>query len=122
MQYKTRISGNGKGRGDGAASRVPTQRPDATNAQNLDVDVRGLEEELRARVRGEVHFDDGYRAMYSTDASNYRQVPICVVLPAHANDAQAAMRVCYEHGAPVTPRGGGTSLTGASCNAAVIFD
>ena len=122
MQYKTRISGNGKGRGDGAASRVPTQRPDATNAQNLDVDVRGLEEELRARVRGEVHFEDGYRAMYSTDAANYRQVPIAVVLPKDADDAQRAMIACARYGAPVTPRGGGTSLTGASCNAAVVFD
>jgi FAD/FMN-containing dehydrogenase/Fe-S oxidoreductase len=81
-----------------------------------------LERDLRAAVRGEVHFDDGYRAMYSTDAANYRQVPIAVVLPEDANDAQAAMAVCHRHGVPVTPRGGGTSLTGASCNHAVIFD
>jgi FAD/FMN-containing dehydrogenase/Fe-S oxidoreductase len=98
------------------------ERPDAVSAKDLDIDVRGLERELRSRVRGEVHFDDGYRAMYSTDASNYRQVPVCVVLPADANDAQAAMAVCHRYGAPATPRGGGTSLTGASCNAAVIFD
>ena len=30
--------------------------------------------------------------------------------------------ICHAHGTPVTPRGGGTSLTGASCNASVIFD
>jgi FAD/FMN-containing dehydrogenase/Fe-S oxidoreductase len=81
-----------------------------------------LEQDLRAAVRGEVHFSDGYRAMYSTDAANYRQVPIAVVLPKDADDAQAAMAVCHRHGVPVTPRGGGTSLTGASCNHAVIFD
>jgi FAD/FMN-containing dehydrogenase/Fe-S oxidoreductase len=81
-----------------------------------------LEQELREAVRGEVFFDDPYRAMYATDASNYRQVPIAVVLPKDADDAQAAMKVCHRHGVPVTPRGGGTSLTGASCNNAVIFD
>ncbi len=97
-------------------------RAHAVNAKDLNIDVAALERDLRAAVRGEVHFDDGYRAMYSTDASNYRQIPVCVVLPADANDAQAAMRVCNKHGAPATPRGGGTSLTGASCNAAVIFD
>lgn len=97
-------------------------RPDAVNAADLNVDVRALERDLREAVRGEVHFDDGYRAMYSTDASNYRQIPICVVIPADANDAETAMRICHRYGAPVTPRGGGTSLTGASCNAAVIFD
>ncbi|HEX3671288.1 MAG TPA: FAD-linked oxidase C-terminal domain-containing protein [Candidatus Cybelea sp.] len=88
----------------------------------LQAPARSLEEDLRAAVRGDVHFGDGYRAMYSTDAANYRQVPIAVVLPKDAADAQAAMRVCHTHGTPVTPRGGGTSLTGASCNHAVIFD
>ena len=85
-------------------------------------DVTALEKDLRGAMRGEVHFEDAYRAMYSTDAANYRLVPICVVLPKDANDAQAAMQVCHRHGVPVTPRGGGTSLTGASCNIAVIFD
>ncbi|HEY1974968.1 MAG TPA: FAD-linked oxidase C-terminal domain-containing protein [Candidatus Baltobacteraceae bacterium] len=88
----------------------------------VDSDALRLERELREVVRGEVHFDDGYRAMYSTDAANYRQVPICVVLPRDADDATAAMAVCHRHGTPVTPRGGGTCLTGASCNVAAIFD
>lgn len=57
-------------------------------------------------------FGDAYRAMYSTDAANYRQLPIAVVLPLDADDAQSAMRVCHAHGVPVTPRGGGSSLTG----------
>ena len=108
--------------GDDAERLVPTQRTDATNASDLDLDMRSLERDLRSKVRGEVHFEDGYRAMYSTDAANYRQVPIAVVLPLDADDAQTAMTICHKHGAPATPRGGGTSLTGASCNASVIFD
>jgi FAD/FMN-containing dehydrogenase/Fe-S oxidoreductase len=106
-----------------AEARMPaTQRPDAVNAEDLDLDLDGLRRELSAAVRGEVHYDDAYRAMYSTDAANYRQIPIAVVLPKDADDAQTAMKICHRYRAPVTPRGGGTSLTGASCNAAVIFD
>lgn len=102
--------------------KEPTHRPDAVEAKDLPIDIDGFAKDLRASVRGEVHFEDAYRAMYSTDASNYRQIPVAVFLPLDADDAQAAMRACFRHGVPATPRGGGTSLTGASCNAATIFD
>ncbi len=99
-----------------------TKIPEDVHAESLDIDMDGLRRDLAAAVRGEVHYDDAYRAMYSTDAANYRQVPIAVVLPKDAEDAQTAMTICHRYRAPATPRGGGTSLTGASCNAAVIFD
>lgn len=73
-------------------------------------DASGLAETLRARVRGDVRFDDGSRALYATDGSNYRQVPIGVVLPRDADDVLAAISVCREFGAPLLCRGGGTSL------------
>ncbi|MFA3872926.1 FAD-binding and (Fe-S)-binding domain-containing protein [Streptomyces sp. MMCC 100] len=85
-------------------------------------DVRALEQELRARVDGEVRFDAGSRAAYSTDGSNYRQVPIGVVVPRTVEAAQAAVAVCREHGAPLLSRGGGTSLAGECCNTAVVLD
>ncbi|HEX7003084.1 MAG TPA: FAD-binding and (Fe-S)-binding domain-containing protein [Trueperaceae bacterium] len=81
-----------------------------------------LARDLRAGIRGEVRFDRGSRAAYSTDASNYRQVPIGVVLPVDAADLIATLRICRLHGAPITPRGGGTSLAGQTCNEAVIVD
>ncbi|MGH8688197.1 MAG: FAD-binding and (Fe-S)-binding domain-containing protein, partial [Burkholderiales bacterium] len=56
------------------------------------------------------------------DASNYRQVPIGVVLPRSADDVMAALAACRAHGAPVLARGGGTSLCGQSVNAAVVID
>ena len=86
------------------------------------VDVRALERALRERVAGEVRFDAGSRGAYSTDASNYRQVPIGVVVPRTVEDAVAAVAVCREHGAPVVSRGGGTSLAGQACNVAVVID
>ena len=84
--------------------------------------ARELETRLAAAVRGEVRFDLGSRALYSTDASNYRQVPIGVVVPRDADDVIAAIAICRELGAPILSRGGGTSLAGQCCNVAVVVD
>jgi FAD/FMN-containing dehydrogenase/Fe-S oxidoreductase len=78
--------------------------------------------QLRQQTTAEVRFDAGSRALYATDASNYRQVPIGVVLPRTIDDIVATVAVCREHGAPVLPRGGGTSLAGQCCNVAVVID
>ncbi|MDW8469359.1 MAG: FAD-binding oxidoreductase [Burkholderiales bacterium] len=82
----------------------------------------GLHAALRRAVEGEVRFDAGARAAYASDASNYRQVPIGVVLPRSVEDIVAAVAVCREYGAPVLARGGGTSLCGQSVNVAVVID
>ncbi|HVG09691.1 MAG TPA: FAD-binding and (Fe-S)-binding domain-containing protein [Thermoanaerobaculia bacterium] len=81
-----------------------------------------LEADLRRAVRGEVRFDAGSRALYATDASNYRQVPIGVVLPRDTDDVLAAVEICRRHGAPLLGRGAGTSLAGQACNVAVVLD
>ena len=81
-----------------------------------------LADDLRSALRGEVRFDAGSRALYATDSSNYRQVPIGVVLPRDPDDVVAAVEVCRRHGAPILSRGGGTSLAGQCCNAAVVMD
>jgi FAD/FMN-containing dehydrogenase/Fe-S oxidoreductase len=85
-------------------------------------DLLGLQEALRHNVRGDVRFDNASRALYATDGSNYRQVPIGVVLPRDADDVIAAISVCREFGAPLLCRGGGTSLAGQCCNVAVVLD
>ena len=81
-----------------------------------------LEAELRAEIEGEVRFDPGSRALYATDGSNYRQVPIGVTCPKSAADVEAIVAACRRHGAPVLSRGGGTSLAGQCCNVAVVMD
>ncbi len=86
------------------------------------VDAAGLAEALRARIKGEIRFDRSARALYSTDGSNYRQVPIGVVLPRDNDDVLATVALCREFGAPLLCRGGGTSLAGQCCNVAVILD
>ncbi len=85
-------------------------------------EAAALESRLRATVKGEVRFDAGSRALYATDASNYRQVPIGLVLPRDEEDVVATVQACREYGAPVLSRGGGTSLAGQCCNVAVVLD
>src|SRR5579864_5967745 len=94
----------------------------ARAAKYGDVDVRELEAALRASVKGEVRFDASSRALYATDGSSYRQVPIGVVIPRDNDDVIAAIATSREFGAPVLPRGCGTSLAGQCCNTAVILD
>lgn len=87
-----------------------------------DADIKALNQRLTSSLRGEVYFDAGTRALYATDASNYRQVPIGVVVPRDADDVIATVAACREHRVPVLSRGGGTSLAGQCCNVAVVMD
>ncbi len=89
---------------------------------SAEVDAGGLEMELRAQVEGEVRFDPGSKAMYAVDASNYRQVPIGVVVPKSKEDVVQTVAACRKFGAPVLSRGGGTSLAGQCCNVAIVMD
>src|SRR5438309_1878516 len=81
-----------------------------------------LERELRRTVKGEVRFDRGSRALYASDASNYRQIPIGLVVPRDDDDVIETLAACRKYGAPALPRGGGTSLAGQCCNVAVVMD
>ncbi|HTW07185.1 MAG TPA: FAD-binding oxidoreductase, partial [Acidimicrobiales bacterium] len=87
-----------------------------------EIDIASLQRALESRVEGEVRFDDGTRAAYSTDGSNFRQVPIGVVVPKTIEDGVAAVSVCREHSSPVLSRGGATSLIGQCTNTAVVID
>src|SRR5437879_13446867 len=90
-------------------------------AKTAQVDAAGLESALRRHLRGEVRFDAGSRALYATDGSNYRQVPIGVVLPRDADDVIAAVATAREFNAPTLCRGGGTSIAGQCCNVGVVL-
>src|SRR5579871_507232 len=85
-------------------------------------DARAIENDLKQAITGEVRFDDGSRALYATDGSNYRQTPIGVVIPRTVEEVMATIAVCRSHRAPILSRGGGTSLAGQCCNVAVVID
>ena len=83
---------------------------------------RDLEARLRSTLRGEVRFDLASRALYAADASNYRQLPVGVILPRDIADVEAAVAACRAVGAAILPRGAGTSVAGQTANVAVVFD
>ncbi|HLJ48642.1 MAG TPA: FAD-binding and (Fe-S)-binding domain-containing protein [Bryobacteraceae bacterium] len=97
-------------------------RPLSASQVEWSGDSITLAEELRRSVQGEVRFDQGSRALYATDGSNYRQVPIGVVLPLDSDDVIRTVEVCRHFGAPLLSRGCGTSLAGQCCNVAVVMD
>lgn len=96
--------------------------PRQTERASRQIDAEALAADLRAKLSGEVRFDDGARALYATDGSNYRQVPIGVVIPRDNDDVLETIAACRRFGAPILGRGCGTSLAGQCCNVAVILD
>src|ERR1041385_1539586 len=103
----------------------PTQiknRLQTGTSNQLTIDAGALEKELHAAVRGEVRFGSADRGMYASDASNYRMIPLGVILPKDADDVAAAVAACRKYGAPIFARGGGTAIPGQTVNADVLFD
>ncbi|HEX2331404.1 MAG TPA: FAD-linked oxidase C-terminal domain-containing protein [Candidatus Angelobacter sp.] len=98
--------------------------PPSSHAKPVDSFAQAgeLEAALRRSLKGEVRFDRGSRALYATDGSNYRQIPIGLVIPRDDDDVRAAVAACRQFGAPILPRGSGTSLAGQCCNVAVVLD
>ena len=103
---------------------MPVESLPSSHAHARDIfpASESLERALKRTVRGDVRFDAGSRALYATDSSNYRQVPIGLVIPLDEADVAATIAACREVGAPILPRGAGTSLAGQCCNVAVIMD
>ncbi len=83
---------------------------------------QALEKELQKAIGGEVRFDTTSRALYATDGSNYRMVPIGVVIPRTVDDVVATVALCRKHDVPLFNRGAGTALAGQTCNTAVCLD
>ncbi|MFM0395954.1 FAD-binding and (Fe-S)-binding domain-containing protein [Paraburkholderia phytofirmans] len=102
---------------------APKQAPRvATPFSGTAAVMQALEADLRSHVRGEVRFDQGSKALYAADASNYRQVPLAVVVPADVDDLLATLAACRRNDVPFLPRGGGTSQNGQCVNVAVVAD
>ena len=92
------------------------------NGSISKVDAKALEHELARNTDGEVRFDRASIGLYATDSSNFREIPIGVVVPRTREDVVATHRICSEFGAPIVNRGCGTSLSGETVNFAVVID
>lgn len=81
-----------------------------------------LNVELTAALGSSVHFDTAHQAVYASEASNYRQIPIGVVTPKNTEEFVKGIEICHRNKAPVLMRGAGTSMNGQTVNNAVVFD
>jgi FAD/FMN-containing dehydrogenase/Fe-S oxidoreductase len=86
------------------------------------VEIAALEAELKSCIKGEIDFTTGGRALYTSDASNYRQIPIGIVCPRTIEEIVAVTRICHRHTIPLLMRGAGTSQNGQCVNVAVVLD
>ncbi|MDE3028143.1 MAG: FAD-binding protein [Paracoccaceae bacterium] len=89
---------------------MPVPNPSILNAKARIV------ERLRAVLPADAVIDDiAETRAYECDAlSAYRCPPLAAVLPRTTAEVSAALRVCFEEGVPVVPRGSGTSLAGGA--------
>ena len=87
-----------------------------------EIDVKSLRHDLEKALEGEVRFDQGSKMLYATDGSNYRMVPIGVVIPKHERDIIKIVEIAHKYNAPLLSRGGGTSLAGQCTNVALVMD
>ncbi|MBN2312988.1 MAG: anaerobic glycerol-3-phosphate dehydrogenase subunit C [Sedimentisphaerales bacterium] len=78
--------------------------------------------DLSSVVKGDVLTDILHRAAYSTDASIYRIVPLCVIAPRDAGDIEAVVKYAFAEGIPVVARGAGSGLAGESLGAGIVFN
>ncbi len=62
------------------------------------------------------------RALYATDASVYREWPLAVALPRHAEDIRALILFARTHGVSLIPRAAGTSLAGQCVGNGIVVD
>jgi FAD/FMN-containing dehydrogenase/Fe-S oxidoreductase len=71
---------------------------------------------------GEVRSDLSSRLMYATDASIYREEPLAVVYPAHAEDIKRVLAFAAKQRIGIIPRAAGTSLAGQVVGSGIVAD
>jgi FAD/FMN-containing dehydrogenase/heterodisulfide reductase subunit C len=95
----------------------------AESDSNIEINrLMRLKAQLSRETTSEVRFDGATRAAYGSEASNYRQLPIGVVVPKTIEDLVKSIAACEKEDLPILARGAGTSMCGQSVNAAVIID
>ncbi len=54
------------------------------------------------------------RLLYSYDATRIKMMPSVVVIPETEEEVQKVVKICYQEGIPITPRGAGSGYTGGA--------
>ena len=77
---------------------------------------------LNQTLQGEVKFDELHRAIYATDASVYRKLPLGVAYPKNADDIKKLIVFAKDNNTSLIPRTAGTSLAGQCVGEGLVVD
>ncbi|MBU1261275.1 MAG: anaerobic glycerol-3-phosphate dehydrogenase subunit C [Planctomycetes bacterium] len=85
-------------------------------------DSQQIANELSRLISGDCMADIFTRVIYSTDASIYQIIPLCVVMPKGADDICAAVKYASENNIPIVARGAGSGLAGEALSSGIVLD
>tara|TARA_Y100000385_G_scaffold362_1_gene421 strand:+ start:197 stop:3094 length:2898 start_codon:yes stop_codon:yes gene_type:complete len=79
-------------------------------------------EEIGNKLSGSLVYDDLHKALYATDASVYRKIPLAVAYPKNEKDLQILIEFATSNHLTLIPRTAGTSLAGQCVGDGIIVD
>lgn len=79
-------------------------------------------QQLAKTIEGDFYDSQMAKALYATDASVYRQLPLAVVLPKHTEDIKRLVKFANENQVSLIPRAAGTSLAGQCVGDGIVVD
>ena len=85
-------------------------------------DIDNISSDLKRLIDGDILSKEWERSIYSTDASPYEIMPLCIVLPKSNEDVIKTVKYAYENRIPIIARGGGSGLAGQAIGAGIILD
>ncbi|WP_340113196.1 FAD-binding and (Fe-S)-binding domain-containing protein [Maribellus mangrovi] len=77
---------------------------------------------LKSQLEGDLFTDNVQRVLYSTDASQYKEMPLAVTRPKNKEDVKKIINFARENGTSIIPRGAGTSLAGQVVGPGIVVD
>ena len=77
---------------------------------------------LKSKLNGELFFDELHKAIYATDASVYRKIPLAIAYPKDLSDLKMLINFAQTHHIGLIPRTAGTSLAGQCVGNGLVVD
>ncbi len=78
--------------------------------------------QLKSQMEGNLFIDNVQRVLYSTDASQYKEMPLAVTKPKNKEDIKKIIAFASENNTNIIPRGAGTSLAGQVVGNGIVVD
>ena len=84
-------------------------------------------EKIAPSLAGEIYYkntslDASIKRIYATDASEYQELPVAVVLPKTIDDIKTLIQLATEQKVTLIPRAAGTSLAGQVVGNGIVVD